>query len=226
MTTMAPNHRFVIKALLFVVLLAAGAYLFYHYHLSGYFLNKGRAVAFIKSYRYDELVFITLQILQVVMAPIPGEVTGIIGGYIYGPLLGILYSTIGLTIGSWLAFVIARRFGLPLVERVVKAEMLLKYDCVIQHRGALVAFLLFLVPGFPKDCLCYILGLSHISTGRFLLISTMGRLLGTALLSLSGSLARDDHYGAMLILIAAGCVFALVGYLCREKCIALFRKER
>lgn len=221
-----PNRRFIINTLLFIILLAAGAYLFYHYHLSAYFLNKERAVAFIKSYRYDELVFIALQILQVVMAPIPGEVTGIIGGYIYGPFLGILYSTIGLTIGSWLAFAIARRFGLPLVERVVKAEMLQKYDYVLQHKGALIAFLLFLIPGFPKDCLCYILGLSHISTGRFLVISTFGRLLGTALLSLSGSLARANHYGALLTLLATGGFLVLIGYLYRDKCIAMFRKER
>lgn len=223
---MMPNRRFTINTLLFIVLLSAGAYFFYHYHLSAYFLNKERAVAFIKSYRYDELVFIALQILQVVMAPIPGEVTGIIGGYIYGPLLGILYSTIGLTIGSWLAFVIAKTFGLPLVERVVKAETIRKYDYVIQHKGAFIAFLLFLIPGFPKDCLCYILGLSHISAWRFLVISTVGRLLGTALLSLSGSLARDNHYGALLMLIAAGGVLVLIGYLYRDKCIAMFRKDR
>jgi uncharacterized membrane protein YdjX (TVP38/TMEM64 family) len=221
-----PNRSFLIKALLFIALLSAGVYLFYYYHLSAYFLSKERAVAFIKSYRYDELVFIALQILQVVMAPIPGEVTGIIGGYIYGPFLGALYSTIGLTIGSWLAFSIARIFGLPLVEKVVKAETLQQYDYVIQHKGALIAFLLFLIPGFPKDVLCYILGLSHIGTCRFLLISTVGRLLGTVLLSLSGSFARDNHYGALLILIAAGGVFALIGCLYRDKCVAFFKKER
>jgi uncharacterized membrane protein YdjX (TVP38/TMEM64 family) len=115
---------------------------------------------------------------------------------------------------------------LPLVEKVVKAETLQQYDYVIQHKGALIAFLLFLIPGFPKDVLCYILGLSHIGTCRFLLISTVGRLLGTVLLSLSGSFARDNHYGALLILIAAGGVFALIGCLYRDKCVAFFKKER
>jgi uncharacterized membrane protein YdjX (TVP38/TMEM64 family) len=225
-TTLMRSRRFLIKALLAISLLAVGAYVFFYYNLSAYFLDKERAVAFIKAYRHDELIFIALQILQVVLAPIPGEATGIIGGYIYGPLLGTLYSTIGLTIGSWLAFVIARTFGLPLVERVVKTETLQKYDYVIEHKGAFLAFLLFLIPGFPKDLLCYILGLSHIRTWRFLVISTVGRLLGTALLSLSGSLARTNQYGALLMLIAAGGVLVLIGCLCREKCIAMFKKTR
>ncbi len=135
------------------------------------------------------VVFIVLQVLQVILAPIPGEVTGFIGGFLYGPVLGTVYSTIGLTIGSWLAFGLAHWFGLPLVERFVKPSLIQRYDKFMARQGTAVAFFLFLIPGFPKDSLCYILGLSHMKAGPFLVISTVGRLVGTIGLSISGMIA-------------------------------------
>jgi uncharacterized membrane protein YdjX (TVP38/TMEM64 family) len=220
------TRRFPIKILLLLGLIASGIFVFIHYDLYVDFLHKERAIAFIKSFHpYDELVFISLQILQVVVAPIPGELTGIIGGYLYGPLLGTIYSTIGLTLGSWLAFALARMFGLPLVEKTVKPEIIQKYDYLMEHQGLLVSFVLFLIPGFPKDYLCYIIGLSHIRTWTFLVISTIGRLLGTVLLSVSGSNARNNQYGALLMIIAVSGVFILVGYLYREKLLEMLRKK-
>jgi uncharacterized membrane protein YdjX (TVP38/TMEM64 family) len=172
------------------------------------------------------LVFISLQILQVVAAPIPGELTGIIGGYLYGSFLGTIYSTIGLTIGSWLAFALARMFGLPLVEKTVKPEIIQKYDYIMEHQGALGSFVLFLIPGFPKDYLCYLMGLTHMRTWTFLVISTTGRLLGTALLSVSGSNARNNQYGALMIVIAVSGVLILIGYVYRENLLKTLKKRK
>lgn len=200
---------------------------FIHYDLYFDFVHKERAIAFIKSFHpYDELVFIFLLILQVVVAPIPGELTGILGGYLYGSLLGTIYSTIGLTIGSWLAFAFARMFGLPLVEKTVKPEIIQKYDYIMEHQGVMVSFVLFLIPGFPKDYLCYIMGLSHIRTWTFLVISTIGRLLGTVLLSVCGSNARNNQYGILLMIIAVSGAFILVGYLYREKLLEMLQKRK
>ena len=69
-----------------------------------------------------------VQILQVLAAPIPGEVTSLIGGCLSGSSLGTVYSTIGLRIGSWMVFVLAIFFGLPLVEKAVKPSIIEKYD--------------------------------------------------------------------------------------------------
>ncbi|OPY07628.1 MAG: TVP38/TMEM64 family inner membrane protein YdjZ [Syntrophus sp. PtaB.Bin001] len=215
------------KIVSFLALLLFGTYLFFHHGLYIYFVQKEKAVEFINSFQpYGEVVFIALQILQVVAAPIPGEVTGIIGGFLYGPLLGIIYSTLGLTIGSWIAFVLARTFGLPLVEKTVKSEILERYDYLMKHQGILVSFVLFLIPGFPKDCLCYILGLSHIRTGQFLLISTMGRLLGTILLTVSGSYVRSNQYKQLLVILSVSIIFVLAGYLYRDRLLKLLRKKK
>jgi uncharacterized membrane protein YdjX (TVP38/TMEM64 family) len=208
-------------------MIIGATYLFIHYDFYIFFVDKEKAISCINSFHpYDEVVFILMQILQVIAAPIPGEVTGLIGGYLYGPVLGTIYSMVGITIGSWMAFVLARYFGRPLVEKTVKPLMIEKYDDFLKHHGLFVSFLLFLIPGFPKDCLCYIIGLSHMRTWHFLVISTAGRLLGTILLSVSGSCARNDQYTALLIIAGVSCFFILVAYFFRDKWLdAMQRKE-
>ena len=219
------NGRVFFRIIFFFLLIVLTTYFFIHYDLYTFFADKNKIITFIQSYPYDELVFISLQILQVIAAPIPGEVTGLIGGYIYGPVLGTVYSTIGLTIGSWLAFALARFFGLPLVEKTVKPEIIQKYDFFLEHRGLFLSFLLFLIPGFPKDYLCFIMGLSHMITWHFLVISTVGRILGTILLSISGSCARNDQYTALLIIAVISCIFLVIAYLYRDKFLETLKKR-
>lgn len=169
------------------------------------------------------LGFIFLQTLQVVAAPIPGEVTGFIGGYVYGSVLGILLSTAGLTLGSWLAFTLSRIFGRPFVEGFVKKETLDKYDYLLHHKGAFLVFLLFLIPGIPKDLLCYLLGLGHLSTKEFLVISTVGRFLGTVLITLGGSFVRHHQYNRFFVLLGAGVVIIFFSMLYKDRLNRLFR---
>ncbi|MEJ2696409.1 MAG: VTT domain-containing protein, partial [Candidatus Sulfobium sp.] len=156
-------------------------------------------------------------------APIPGEVTGFIGGYLYGPVLGIFLSTVGLTLGSWGAFALSRIFGRPFVERFVRKETLDKYDYLLHHKGAFLVFLLFLIPGMPKDLLCYILGLGHLSTKEFLVISTVGRFLGTVLITLGGSFVRHHQYYRFFILFGIGVVIIFFSMLYKDKLNRLFR---
>jgi uncharacterized membrane protein YdjX (TVP38/TMEM64 family) len=218
------NGRFIFRILVLFLLIVLTTYLFIHYDLYTFFTDKQKAITFVNSFHpYDEVAFISLQILQVVAAPIPGEVTGLIGGYLYGPVLGTVYSTIGLTIGSWMAFALARFFGLPLVERAVKPAIIQKYDYFLEHRGLFVSFLLFLIPGFPKDYLCYIMGLSHMKTWHFLGISTVGRLLGTIMLSVSGSCARNNQYIGLLIVAGISCIFFIVAYFYRDKWLEMVK---
>jgi len=131
-------------------------------------------------------IFIFLQILQVLLAPIPGHVLGFISGVIYGPLLGTLYSMAGLTIGAYLAFRLSKFFGRPFVERNVREENLRKYDTLLEKRGAPLLFILFLLPGFPDDALAYLAGLTKMDDYSFLLAVFFGRLPGIVLITLAG----------------------------------------
>ncbi len=118
--------------------------------------------------------------------------------------MGVVLSTIGLTIGSFLAFSLSRFFGRPLTERFVDAKTMERFDYLLHHKGAFLVFLLFLIPGFPKDYLCYILGLGHLTTLEFLSIATTGRLLGTMLLTLGGSFLRNHQYYRFFLLSGGG----------------------
>jgi uncharacterized membrane protein YdjX (TVP38/TMEM64 family) len=188
-----------------------------------FFMDRKRITSFLDSLGpVSFLGFIFLQTLQVVAAPIPGEVTGLIGGFLYGPLLGLLLSTIGLTIGSLAAFLLSRIFGRPFVERFVKKETMAKYDYLLHHKGAFLVFLLFLIPGTPKDFLCYILGLGHLSTREFLVISTVGRFGGTALLTFGGNYIRHHQYYRFSILLAGAVLFIFFSLLYKDKLERLF----
>ena len=152
------------------------------------------------------LIFIGAQALQVVFAPIPGEATGFIGGFLFGVPLGMLYSTIGLTLGSVLAFSLGRLLEHEFVARVVSQETLDRFDFLMERQGALIAFFLFVVPGFPKDYLCFILGLSLMSWKLFLLLSIVGRLPGTLMLTLQGAKVYEGDYlftGVLILLCLA-----------------------
>ncbi len=190
-----------------------------------FFTSEEKMRAFIESLGpFGFLGFIVLQVTQVVAAPIPGEVTGLLGGFLYGPVLGVALSTIGLTIGSYIAFALARTFGRPFVERFVDRRVMKRFDYLLHHKGAFLVFLLFLIPGLPKDYLCYILGLGHLSTVQFLVIGGTGRLFGTILLTLGGSYIRHHQYSRFFLLAGVAIIVVFAAMLYREKLERIFRR--
>jgi uncharacterized membrane protein YdjX (TVP38/TMEM64 family) len=166
---------------------------------------------------YSPIFFVLLQALQVVISPIPGELTGIVGGYIYGATLGFILSTLGLALGSLAAFELARILGRPFVEKFVNQNLLKKFEFLKSDAGATLCFLLFLIPGFPKDVLCYMLGLSRMKLTTFLVLSTLGRMPGTFLLTLQGASIRSHRYHTAGAVAATGVVIVFVGYLYRAQ---------
>jgi uncharacterized membrane protein YdjX (TVP38/TMEM64 family) len=219
------NQRLFPKIVLLLVLVGMGSYLFIHYDWYVYFIDRDKAIQLITDSRpYGDILFILLQIGQVIAAPIPGEATGFIGGYLYGPIWGTVLSTIGLTIGSWLAFMLARFFGMPLVEKVVNPVTIQKFDYFMEHQGAVVSFLLFLIPGFPKDYLCYIMGVSHMPLLTFLVISTVGRLMGTAMLSVCGHCFRNEQYVLLVIVTIVSLAVIIPAFIYRERLLAALKR--
>ncbi|MBI5571193.1 MAG: TVP38/TMEM64 family protein [Desulfomonile tiedjei] len=167
--------------------------------------------------RWAPLVFIAIQSLQVVLAPIPGELTGAVGGFIFGALPNVLYSTIGLTVGSIGAFAGGRLMGAPLVKLVVSRETWERFRFLTERKGTFIALVLFTIPGFPKDVLCYILGLSPMGFFPFLIVCAVGRLPGTIMLSYSGSALYDENWLELVAWgVACGALLVLV-WLCRDR---------
>ena len=184
----------------------------------GIYSNSDKLSKFLQSLGpYSPAVFVLFQILQVAAAPFPGELTGVAGGYVYGETLGFVLSTLGLAIGSWIAFELASILGRPFVERFVSQDVLHKFDFLTTNTGATICFLLFLIPGFPKDYLCYLLGLSRMKLSTFLIVSIIGRIPGTYLLTIQGAKIRNQEYYEVVIFAVLSALILLVAYLYRNK---------
>ncbi len=186
--------------------------------LGKFYTRRRRLARFLNSLGpYSAAVFMLLQALQVVISPIPGELTGVVGGFVYGVTFGFIFSTIGLTLGSWVAFELASAFGRPLVEKFVSKKALEKFHFVTTNAGLTISFLLFLIPGFPKDYLCYILGLAGMNLGAFLIVSTFGRMPGTYLLSMQGASIGSGEYVTAVLVTAVSGALVFVAYLYRTQ---------
>ncbi len=203
---------------MFLAIFLAFTLTLYEFGVFHFFMRRERLIEWIHSLGgWGFAGFILLQVVQVVAAPIPGEATGVLGGYLYGPFTGVLLSTVGLTIGSFVAFSLSRYFGRPLTDRLVDAKTMDRFDYLLHHKGAFLVFLLFLIPGFPKDYLCYILGLGHLSTLEFLSIASSGRLLGTTLLTLGGTYLRKHQYYRFFLLTGAAIVIVFLTIAYRDR---------
>ena len=217
--------KILVKPLVFLFAFLALSYAMYRIGLFHFFMDRARLVAWIHSLgAWGFAGFILLQVIQVVAAPIPGEATGVLGGYLYGPVVGVVLSTIGLTLGSFFAFSLSRFFGRPLTDKFVDAKTMERFDYLLHHKGAFLVFLLFLIPGVPKDLLCYILGLGHLTTLEFLAIATTGRLLGTMLLTLGGSFLRNHQYYRFFLLSGAAVVVLFLTIAYRDRLERIFQK--
>jgi len=228
----SPVTSWILRAVLGLLVLILILLIFYFYQegrwqstldFYRYFLSPKRLRAFIMSFGpYAAVAFVAIQALQVVFAPVPGEVTGFVGGFLFGNLMGIILSTIGLTVGSVIAFAIARTFGLKLVERVVKKEYITKFNDFVTHKGLYISYILFLIPGFPKDSLCYLLGLSRMKFLDFFIMTVIGRLPGTVILTFQGTAVKDARYKTFLILLIVSVVVSVALYFARNHILKFF----
>jgi uncharacterized membrane protein YdjX (TVP38/TMEM64 family) len=159
------------------------------------------------------LVLVLAQMLQVILAPIPGQVVGIVAGYLYGVLLGTLLCEVGLALGSLVAISLARRLGRPLVERVAGPELMKRIDGYIEKRGVLALLLIFLLPFLPDDSVCLIAGLTRIRLAELLLVATVGRLPGLLVSTLIGAQAHDLTVVQLLAIAIVSILLASVFFL-------------
>lgn len=173
------------------------------------------------------LVFVVFQIFQVLVSPIPGELVGAAGGYVFGWFPSLVYSTIGLSVGSWINFFAARLLGQALVERFIPPKYLAKVAFLMERQGVIASFIFFIIPGFPKDYFCFALGLSPMSWRIFMVLSSVGRIPGTLMLSLQGAAIYHENYWSFVVLGLLSLAFIAPVYFWRERIYQLlYRLEK
>ncbi len=168
--------------------------------------------------------YILLQIVQIVVAPIPGQIVGGVGGFLFGHW-GILWTAIGSFIGFWLVFVIARRFGRPLLEKIFKKSAIDKFDFIINAKGAaFILFAIFLLPGFPDDIVCYIAGLTKLSIRRLMVIAILGRLPTIVVTNFIGTGLGENNIGLVAALSIIGVIILGIFTWKREAIIKIMKR--
>ena len=157
-------------------------------------------------------VMLGLQILQVFIALIPGELVESAAGFILGPWLGTLVCYLGIALASALILTLTRRCGVKLVEVFISREKIneLRFLSTEQKRNALI-FLLFFIPGTPKDLLTYFVGLTDIRLGTFLLLSMVARIPSVLTSTFGGHLLGEERYIGAVILYGITGLLSLLG---------------
>lgn len=172
------------------------------------------------------IIFIGLQALQVIVSPIPGDLTGFLGGYLFGQWTGFFYSMTGMTLGSIAAFAAGRWLGVHYVQRLVSADTWRRMGFIVDAEGAILCFIIFLIPGLPKDVTCYLFGLSPMPLWVFALVSTLGRAPSTWVLSAQGARTESGDYLYLILLTALVVALALPLYYYRNRLVASFRRQK
>jgi len=144
------------------------------------------------------VIFVFIQAGQVVLAPVPGEMTGFLAGALFGPWKGFVLAMVGLALGSSAAFGLGRIFRERVKRHLAEKRFYRRITEFTRRRGPAAAFLLFLFPGFPKDYLCYALGLLPMPFRVFFPIMLLGRAPATLVLTVQGDAALTGHWKTLL----------------------------
>ena len=196
-----------------VLLLMALLTVFFWRWLKGFTLEGLRE--YIQSFGAGAaLVFLFLQFLQVFIALIPGELLETVAGFAFAPLWGTALCYIGIALASTAVFLLTRRYGVKLTELFVSREKIsrLRFLRTEKKRNTLL-FLLFFVPGTPKDLLTYFVGLTDIRLTEFLLISLIARLPSVVSSTFGGHLLAEENYTGAIVLYAVTAAVSFLGIL-------------
>lgn len=152
------------------------------------------------------LVLLAIQFLQIVVAFIPGEVVQVAAGMIYGPWVGALIVLTGCVVSSAFVFMLVHKLGAPFVQAMVSDKHMRKFRA-FESSGKLniIVFVLFLIPGMPKDVFTYLVPLTHMPLRTFLLLSNFARIPGILVSTYAASgLVEGDVVQSLIIFLVAG----------------------
>ena len=170
--------------------------------------------------------FLGLQILQVVVAIIPGEPVEIGAGYAFGAVEGTLLCILGTVMGSMAVYFFVRRFGIKAVEIFFPVEKIerLRFLNTVQKRDALM-FLLMFIPGTPKDLLGYLAPIVGLSPGAWLFITSVARIPSIVTSTVGGGALGGQNYGFAVAAFAVTLLISGIGLLIYRRICAIHARH-
>ena len=173
---------------------------------------------------WGRIAFIGMVFFQVVIALVPGEPLELGAGYAFGALEGTLLCVIGITLGSLLILWLVRKFGVRFVEIFFPREKIDRLQFLKDEKKRnLLIFIVFFLPGTPKDLLTYFVGLTEIKFSHYLWIVSIARLPSIITSTWGGSALGDENYLMAIIVFAATLLLSVGGWLAYNR---LSKKRR
>jgi len=212
--------------LLFIVVGLPLYIYFCHHEYIDMFSNMENVNAFFAEHKTKSIFFyIGAQILQIVICIIPGQWLQFAAGYMYGFWLGYLFSLIGAFLGTVLTYYIAKILGHDALHLIFGEEKVHKLLKTLNSKKAVVlVFIIFLIPGVPKDLCNYVAGVSHMKLKLFLAASLVGRtpaMMGSLLI---GRFIYTGEYTGAIIIGVFAVIFCVLGLVFRKKLTNLLNK--
>ena len=175
----------------------------------------------LKQYKTASIfIYLGLQVFQIVVSVVPGQALQFAAGYAYHFWLGLLFSLIGVAAGTVITFYLARLLGKDALHLIFGEERFSRFVHTLNSkRSFIVLFVIFLIPGIPKDLFTYAAGVSEIRIVPFLLLSLIGRtpaMIGSILM---GSMFYNGSYVGLIIMGAAAVVLFIAGLMNRDKLV-------
>lgn len=155
---------------------------------------------------WSQLAFFFVQLVSVILAPIPSNITAAVGGVLFGTLQSFLLTWAAVVVGSMAVFLLARGLGQRFVQNFVGKKVSEKYLDIIRRKRDTFLLLAFLFPFFPDDILCILAGLTDVSWKRFLVLCLVARPWGLLVASAVGGSALDIPIWGMAVLGVVGVV--------------------
>lgn len=163
---------------------------------------------------WGRVVFVGIVVLQVLVAFIPGEPIELAAGYAFGFWEGSLLTLAGFILGSWLVFALVRRLGIKLVEVFFDKKKLDELKILNNPKKIkIIAFILMVIPGTPKDMLSYAAGLTKLTLKDWLIIVAVGRIPSLITSTLTGAAAGEENYVLSAIVFAITLLISAAGLL-------------
>lgn len=160
---------------------------------------------------WGPIIFMLLNTLQVLLAVIPGGPFEVAAGALFGPWVGTLMCDIAMSAGGVITFLFVRKFGIKFIELFTTREKIESVKFLhSNNKSTTLLFLFFLLPGTPKDLMCYVVGLTDIKLSTWILINVVGRFPAILLSALGGSALGEQRYG---IFIAAFAIIIILYFL-------------
>lgn len=160
------------------------------------------------------VIFLLLTVVQVIIAFIPGGPMEILGGVLFGSVSGTVICMIGFFIGTTSVYSLVRKFGKPLVNAFVSEERLSKFAFLQkEEKLELITFIMFLIPGVPKDALTYFIPLTDINGKRFCILATLARLPATVSSVMIGASLESENVTVGIVAFIITAVLGIVGIL-------------